>query len=65
MPCLRATSKQKDDRTTVYCRTTRKAAQIVVSGVKNEHAKQDNFSSVVLKINNNQEESVSSAVYQI
>ena len=21
MPCLRATSKQKDDRTTVYCRT--------------------------------------------
>ena len=45
MPCLRATSKQKDDRTTVYCRTivflfrrvrTREAAPFFVSGVKNE-----------------------------
>ena len=42
-------SKQKDDRTSVYC-----------SG----HAKQRNFSSVVLRMNNDQEESVSSAVYK-
>ena len=59
MPCLRATSKQiesnKDDRTTV-----RSSFCFEVSG----HAKQRNFSSVVLKMNNDQEESVSSAVYK-
>ena len=59
MPCLRATSKQKDDRTIVYCRV-RSSFCFDVSG----HAKQRNFSSVVLKINNDQEKLVSSAIYK-
>ena len=49
----------KTYRTTVYCRT------IVFFCVDaSGYAKQRNFSSVVLKINNDQEESVSSAVYK-
>ena len=62
MSCLRATSKQIDDRTTVYCRTVvRSSFCFDVSG----YARQRNFSSVmVLKMNNDQEESVSSAVYK-
>ena len=56
MPYLRATSKQKDDRTTVV----QSSFCFDVSG----HAKQRNFLPVVLKMNNDQEKSMSSAVYK-
>ena len=59
IPCLRAESKQKDDRTIVYYRG-RSSFCVDVSG----HAKQRNFSSVMLKINKDKEESVSSTVYK-
>ena len=59
MPCLRVTSKQK-----------RRSYNSILSYDlffcfdESGHAKQRNFSSVVLKMNNDQEESVSSAVYK-
>ena len=49
--------KQKEDRTTVILFLFRRVRT-------REHAKQRKFSSVVLKMNNDQEESVSSAVYK-
>ena len=51
MPCLRA-RRYTDDIRSSFC--------FDVSG----HAKQHIFSSVVLKMDNDQEESVSSAVYK-
>ena len=59
-PCFRATSKQKDVKTKRQYAVVRSSFCFDVSG----SAKQRNFSSVVLKMNNDQEESVSSAVYR-